>query len=140
MSAFPNGVSELDLERLVEAARGAQAAAYAPYSRFQVGAAVLAESGQIYRGANLENASYGLSVCAERNAVAQAIFAGERRLVACAVVTNASPPAAPCGMCRQVLAEFALDMPIVLSSTPAERCERTLGELLPHAFRLTDLA
>jgi cytidine deaminase len=132
-------VGDIDLERMIEEARRARAAAYAPYSNYQVGAAVLTESGKIYRGMNMENASYGLSVCAERNAVAQAILDGHRRLIACAVVTSSTPPAAPCGMCRQVLAEFSLDMPIVLVNEAGERRDLTLGELLPHAFRPTDL-
>jgi len=130
-------------DALVEAARAARDRAYAPYSRYHVGAAVRADNGKIYRGANVENASYGLSVCAERNAVAAAILDGARRIVACAVVTGSSPPAAPCGMCRQTLMEFAPDdpgrVPIVLVNADGERRDTTLGALLPLAFRPEDL-
>jgi cytidine deaminase len=123
-------------DELLEAARRVRAHAYAPYSRFAVGAAVRGLSGRIYAGANVENASYGLAICAERSAVAAAVAAGETGLTACAVVTSASPPAAPCGMCRQVLAEFAPDtLPIALSNDGDEREDTTLGALLPRAFR-----
>jgi cytidine deaminase len=130
-------------DELVAAARQARARAYAPYSRYRVGAAVRADNGKIYRGANLENASYGLSVCAERNAVAAAIADGARRILACAVVTASSPPAAPCGMCRQTLMEFApedpADMKIAMVNEDGERRDATLGALLPLAFRPEDL-
>ena len=99
-----------------------------------------AASGKVYVGANIENASYGLALCAERSAVAAAISAGEKKLSAVAVVTATSPPAAPCGMCRQVLAEFgADDLPIALVNDAGERADTTLGALLPHAFRSGDL-
>jgi cytidine deaminase len=127
-----------ELDDLVEAARKARARAYAPYSNYQVGAAVRGDDGRIYIGANVENASYGLALCAERNAVAQAVIAGAKQITAVAVVTSTSPPAAPCGMCRQTLAEFALDAPVVLVNDH-ERVETTLGELLPRAFRARDL-
>jgi cytidine deaminase len=127
-------------EPLVEAARAARARAYAPYSRYPVGAAVRADNGKIYVGANVENASYGLALCAERNAVMAAILDGARALEACAVVTSTSPPAAPCGMCRQTLAEFAPDeIPVALTNTAGERADTTLGELLPRAFRKNSL-
>ncbi|HEX8951911.1 MAG TPA: cytidine deaminase [Polyangia bacterium] len=128
------------MKELLEAARAVRANAYAPYSRYHVGAAVRAASGKIYVGANVENASYGLALCAERSAVAAAVAAGEKRLTAVAVVTATSPPAAPCGMCRQVLAEFADDaLPIALGNDAGERTDTTLGALLPHAFRSGDL-
>ena len=127
-----------DLDALVNAARAARARAYAPYSRFLVGAAVLGDNGHIYAGANVENASYGLSICAERAAVLQAVLDGCRRLRAAAVVTSSHPPAAPCGMCRQTLAEFARDLPIALVND-AERIDSSLAELLPRAFRPEDL-
>ena len=127
-------------DELVAAARAVRAHAHAPYSRYAVGAAVRGESGRIYAGANVENASYGLALCAERSAVAAAVSAGEKRIVGVAVVTATSPPAAPCGMCRQVLAEFADDdLPITLANEAGEREETTLGRLLPHAFRSGDL-
>ena len=124
---------------LIAAARRARARAYAPYSRFTVGAAVLDERGRVHAGCNVENASYGLSVCAERNAVAAAVAAGARRIAAVAVVTGADPAAPPCGACRQVLAELAGDdTPVLLAppraALPIERWR--LGALLPRTFRL----
>jgi cytidine deaminase len=128
------------MNELIEAATRVRAHAHAPYSRYQVGAAVRGGSGRIYAGANVENASYGLSLCAERSAVAAAVAAGETRIVAAAVVTSTSPPAAPCGACRQVLAEFADDaLPLALANDAGERADTTLGALLPHAFRRGDL-
>jgi cytidine deaminase len=125
---------------LVEAARKVRANAHAPYSRYQVGAAVRGKSGAIYAGANVENASYGLALCAERSAVAAAVAAGEKAIVAVAVVTASSPPAAPCGMCRQVLAEFGDDkLAVTLVNDAGERSDTTLGALLPHAFRSDQL-
>src|SRR5438270_5161298 len=123
------------MKELIEAARAVRANAHAPYSRYHVGAAVRGASGKIYVGANVENASYGLALCAERSAVAAAVSAGEKKLTAAAVVTSTSPPAAPCGMCRQVLAEFADDdLPLALTNDAGERNDTTLGALLPHAF------
>ena len=124
---------------LIAAARRARGRAYAPYSRFTVGAAVLDERGRVHAGCNLENASYGLTVCAERNAVAAAVAAGARRIAAVAVVSGAEPPAPPCGACRQVLAELATDeAPVLLvparAALPIERFR--LRDLLPRAFRL----
>ncbi len=129
-----------DLDALVAAAGAVRAHAHAPYSRYNVGAAVQADSGRIYAGANVENASYGLALCAERSAVAAAVAAGEKRVIAAVVVTATSPPAAPCGMCRQVLAEFGGDdLTVGLVNDNGEREETTLGKLLPHAFRSGDL-
>jgi cytidine deaminase len=129
-----------ELDDVIAAARAVRKHAHAPYSRYHVGAAVQAESGRIYAGANVENASYGLALCAERSAVAAAVSAGEKRIRAVAVETSTSPPAAPCGMCRQVLAEFGGDdLPIALVNDKGEREDTTLGELLPHAFRSSDL-
>lgn len=122
---------------LVSAARAVRKRAHAPYSNFQVGAAVLDERGRIHTGCNVENASYGLTICAERNAVAAAVAAGARRLRAVAVVTKTTPPGSPCGACRQVLAEFGADDMAVLLASPAGPPEETnLGALLPRAFRL----
>jgi cytidine deaminase len=129
----------LDLDALLAAAARARTQAYAPYSRYAVGAAVQADNGRVYLGANIENASYGLSLCAERNAVAAAVLDGARRIEAVAVVTTSSPPAAPCGMCRQTLAEFAHDCPVVLGNQSGERVETTLAQLLPRAFHGDDI-
>ncbi|HEX2571510.1 MAG TPA: cytidine deaminase [Polyangia bacterium] len=125
---------------LIQAALGARDQAYAPYSHFSVGAAVMARDGRIFAGVNVENASYPLTVCAERNAIAAAVLAGARELVAVAVATAVSPPSAPCGGCRQVIAEFARETTILLVNPEGERVETTLGELLPRAFRGEELA
>lgn len=132
----------VDWQALVAAAAAVRLRAHAPYSNFQVGAALLAESGAIYVGCNVENASYGATVCAERNAVAALVAGGDRRVVACAIVTAGEVAAGPCGLCRQVLAEFALELPIVLARAEALDVHRmvTLGELLPCAFRGDALA
>jgi cytidine deaminase len=122
---------------LVAAARAARKRAHAPYSRFQVGAAVVDERGRIHVGCNVENASYGLTICAERNAVAAAVAAGARALRAVAVVTPTRPPGTPCGACRQVLAEFGDGDTRVLLASPTGRAEETtLGALLPRGFKL----
>jgi cytidine deaminase len=128
----------MSMQELIDAARAVRLKAYAPYSRYQVGAAVQGDDGKIYAGANVENASYGLAICAERNAIAHAVASGVRRIVAAAVVTSTSPPAAPCGMCRQTFAEFAADLPIALVNDN-EQVDTTLAALLPHAFRAGDL-
>jgi cytidine deaminase len=126
------------LDELVTAARGARERFYAPYSGFAVGAAILA-GGKTFVGVNIENASYPLSVCAERNAVGAMIAGGERHIEAVAVVAGGDGPASPCGGCRQVLAEFSGDdVPVVSEHAESgERVRWTVGELLPAAFRLT---
>ena len=121
------------VDRLVTAAQSVRKRAHAPYSKFAVGAAVLDEDGQIFRGCNVENASYGLSVCAERHAVGAAVAAGSSRLTAIAVVADTSPPTSPCGACRQVLAEFG-DMPVILANLRGERTVTSVAQLLPEAF------
>jgi len=126
------------VDELVAAAREMQERAYAPYSRFRVGAAVLA-GGTVFRGANIENASYPLSVCAERNAVAAAVLAGERSIDAVAVVADGEEPTPPCGGCRQVLNEFGPEMLVVCESQSGRRAEWTLSEILPHAFGPSNL-
>jgi cytidine deaminase len=125
-------------EELLAAAREAQGAAYCPYSNFAVGAAVLTTDGAIYRGCNVENASYGLTICAERNAVAAAIAEGRMDIVAIAVVTSAKAPARPCGACRQVIAEFSKrDNPIVvISASDTDIAIETINDLLPEQFSL----
>jgi cytidine deaminase len=137
-------VTEVDDERLDELLRAARASlpnAYAPYSRFHVGAAILSEDGAVRAGVNIENASYPLSVCAERNAVAAMVVAGARRIEAVAVATDADTPTPPCGGCRQVLWEFAgADTPVVAEGARGVRARWRLGELLPHAFGPDDLA
>ncbi len=127
------------LEELVVAAREARERAYAPYSRFFVGAAILADDGRVFTGANVENASYGLSMCAERTAVHHAVAQGMRRLVAVAVSASGETPAWPCGACRQVLHEFGPEAIVVTEAPDGRREERTLPQLLPDAFGPDDL-
>lgn len=126
-------ISESSVDRLVHAATSVRQQAHAPYSKFAVGAAVLDSDGGIHVGCNVENASYGLSVCAERHAVAAAVAAGAPKLIAVAVVTATSPPTTPCGACRQVLAEFA-DMTVILANTDGQREVTSVAALLPSAF------
>jgi len=119
---------------LARAARAARRGAYAPYSRFRVGAAVRA-GGRVFAGSNVENASYGATLCAERAAVAAAVNAGARRLDAVAVASGTSPPTPPCGICLQTLAEFAgPELPITLAGGRGAVVETTLGALLPRGF------
>lgn len=125
-------------DELVAKAREAQLRAYAPYSGFPVGAALLAADGRVFTGVNVENASYGLSVCAERNAVAGAVLEGARDFVALAVVTNSDEPTMPCGVCRQVLWEFAHDLKVVVEGRAGRRVETTIAELLPMPFTTID--
>lgn len=127
-----------DEAKLVAEAHAALPGAHAPYSKFPVGAALRTRSGRIFRGVNVENASLGLSMCAERGAIFAAVAAGERAFEAIAISTRAAEPTPPCGACRQVLLEFAEDdLPVLLSTAASpEAIERlTLGALTPHAFR-----
>ena len=124
----------IDWEPLIAAARDVRARAHAPYSRFTVGAALLMEDGSIVTGCNVENRSYGLSLCAERNAVTAAVGRGLEKPQAVVVVTSSSPPSAPCGMCRETLRELVEDVPILLVNLEGERLERTLAKLLPDSF------
>jgi cytidine deaminase len=120
-------------DSLIAAARAAQARAYAPYSNFRVGAALESTDGAVFLGCNVENASYGLTICAERAAICAAVSAGAHRFRRAVVVSDIDPPAAPCGACRQVLAEFGLDLPIE-GVGPKRTVSWRLSELLPAAF------
>jgi cytidine deaminase len=130
-------ISVIPWADLVAAASAARQAAYAPYSRYQVGAALLSGAGRIFAGCNVENASFGLTTCAERNAVAALIASGEREIAALAIVTPGPEAGAPCGICRQTLSEFARDLVIGLANAgdtePRETV--TLAALFPHPFR-----
>jgi cytidine deaminase len=130
-------MSDLPWKALVEAATAARANAYAPYSGYDVGAALLGSDGRIFAGCNVENASYGLALCAERSAVAQLIASGGRGLTALVVVTRGPEPGAPCGLCRQTLSELADDLPIGLAIAGDEtpRVFKSLRQLFPEPFR-----
>lgn len=123
----------------MEAALAAREQAYAPYSEFHVGAALLTEGGEIVTGCNVENASYGLSLCAERSAVARAVAEGHRHFTAIAVATPSDPPSPPCGLCLQTLAEFETDLKVVLVNAQGRRARLRLASLLPVRFRKENL-
>lgn len=127
-------VSDDDLKRLAEAAKEASRKAYCPYSKFRVGAAVLTEGGDVFAGCNVENASYGLTICAERNAVFQAVARGQTALKAVAVYTPTVTPTAPCGACRQVINEFGPGAVLLSVCDGPEAIRTTLELLLPQAF------
>jgi cytidine deaminase len=126
------------LDQLVQRAKAVRENAHAPYSRYRVGAAIATKRGRIFEGCNVENASFGATICAERGAIMQMVAAGERDLVACAVVTEDG--GSPCGICRQVLSEFARDIPVVLVGADSPEGESghvvQLADLLPLAFQL----
>jgi cytidine deaminase len=127
----------MEHEDLIAKAMEAREKAYAPYSHFTVGAALLAKSGRVYTGCNVENASYGLSICAERAAVFKAVSEGERDFEAIAVVTENG--VTPCGACRQVLMEFGEDIQVIVADGAGEYRVFSLQELLPEAFSSEDL-
>lgn len=119
---------------LIDLARNARERAYAPYSRFLVGAALLTTDGTVFTGCNVENRSFGLTICAERTALVQAVAQGHRDFKAIAVVTDVSPPAVPCGMCLESLTEFARDLPVIVANIDGEHHEYRLRELHPTPF------
>lgn len=122
------------IEHLISEAEAARAQAYVPYSHFTVGAAVLAKDGRIFRGCNIENASYGLTICAERTAIFKAISEGARELAAIAVVCDTPAVASPCGACRQVMAEFGDGLTVILANLTGKRIITTVADILPGAF------
>src|SRR5438552_12213482 len=126
---------DMQFTGLIQSASEARLKAYAPYSRFAVGAAVQCRSGAIYVGTNIENISYGLTICAERIAIGSAIAAGEREFVAIAVVADTVEPIVPCGACRQFLAEFSPDLIIVSATVEGDRKVESLSHLLPDLKR-----
>ena len=123
----------MDAKELMKIARKARQNAYAPYSHFAVGAALLAESGRVYTGCNIENASYGLTCCAERNAIFAAVGPDERRFKMLAVAADSPEPVAPCGACRQVIAEFGIPL-VVMGNLKEATKTMTAEELLPYGF------
>lgn len=125
---------------LIQAARQARQMAYVPYSHFAVGAALLTASGRIFTGCNIENASYGLTNCAERTAIFKAVSEGETQFVTLAIVADTDGPVSPCGACRQVMNEFSPDLRVILSNLRGETTVTTAQALLPGAFRDSDMA
>ena len=121
---------------LIQAAIQARLAAYAPYSNYKVGAALLGKSGRVYTGCNVENASYAATICAERAAAVKAVSEGEREFEALAVVAEGEAPVSPCGICRQFLAEFGTGLRLILMNLKGERIDTTLEAYLPQAFSL----
>jgi cytidine deaminase len=126
-------------KKLIEAARTARENAHAPYSNFRVGAAVRTKSGKIYSGCNIENATYGLTLCAERVAIFKAMSEGERDFDAIAVVTDTEKLTPPCGSCRQIIWEFCGDVPVIMSNLQGKHERDTASNLLPRPFDRTFL-
>lgn len=125
----------MDWTELIDSAKAVRARAYCPYSKFQVGSAILAEDGTVFIGCNVENRTFGLTVCAERVAVLSAVAQGHRKLAAVAVVTDTDPPSPPCGQCLEVLTEFGRpDLPILLANVEGVSQEYRLSDFLPHPF------
>ncbi len=131
-------MKQRSLDRLAELARGMLANAYAPYSRFRVGAALESDSGEVFTGCNVENASYGLTICAERSAVARAVAGGHRRFRRLVIATESDAAVAPCGACCQVVAEFG-SATEVFSFGKREQASWQLKDLIPHAFNRSQM-
>ena len=129
---------EQELQKLIQAAIETRKQSYSPYSNFAVGAAVLSDDGYVYGGCNIENASYGLTNCAERTAIFNAVSNGKRNISAIAVVADTDRPCSPCGACRQVIGEFKIPC-IIMANLKGEYKMVTLEELLPFSFSNTDL-
>ena len=129
---------EQELQKLIQAAIETRKQSYSPYSNFAVGAAVLSNDGYIYGGCNIENVSYGLTNCAERTAIFNAVSDGKRNISAIAVVADTDRPCSPCGACRQVIGEFKIPC-IIMANLKGEYKKVTLEELLPFSFSNTDL-
>lgn len=132
--------NNLEPEELVMLAVKARENAYVPYSEFHVGAAILADNGKIYTGCNVENASYGAAICAERTAVVKAISDGAKKILALAIASDSNRPTMPCGICRQVVSEFCTpDTPLYLSNRNGEYEVYLFSEILPHSFKKSDM-
>jgi cytidine deaminase len=133
-------LSELVVNDLIARAREIAQMAYCPYSEFRVGAAVRTDTGDVFAGCNVENASYGLSICAERNAIFQMIARGKQNITAVVIYTPTEAPAAPCGACRQVMNEFGPKTRVICVGDGPDRIDTTLDALLPNAFGPQNLA
>lgn len=128
--------TDFPVEKLINTARAAKEAAYAPYSRLRVGAALLTVQGRLYKGCNIENASYSLAICAERVALFKALSEGEKDICALAVISDLDEHCTPCGSCRQVLAEFGTKMKIFMCNNSGQYHVQTVAQLLPLFFKL----
>lgn len=122
------------MDKLIAEAKKAREKAYAPYSNFKVGAAVLTSNGKIFSGCNIENSSYGLSICAERTAIFNAVSSGYREFTKIAVVTDSDTPSSPCGACRQVIFEFGDDIEVIMSNLKGDMRIARIDELLKDGF------
>ena len=131
-------MTELEIQKLMDCAKKARENAYSPYSHFAVGAALLCEDGTLYEGCNIENASYGLTNCAERTAIFKAVSEGHIKFKALAVVADTEGPCAPCGACRQVMAEFKIPL-IIMGNLMGNIKIVTIEELLPFSFSECDV-
>lgn len=127
----------MDWTQLVEAAKAARERAYCPFSNFKVGSAILTDAGEMFVGCNVENRTFGLTVCAERVAILSAVAQGQRKIAAVVAMTDTDPPSPPCGPCLEVMTEFGRpDLPVLLANIQGESEEYRLIELLPHPFEL----
>lgn len=129
-------LTETQIQTLIAEAQAAMREAHATYSNFTVGAALLMEDGSTVRGANIENASFGATICAERSAIASALSQGKRGIKAVAVTNATDTKITPCGICRQVLFEYGADIPVICTNQAGEHMIHTISDLLPHAFTL----
>lgn len=130
----------MNMEQLIEQSKIARENAYVPYSKFQVGAALLTEDGEVYQGCNIENASFGMTNCAERTAFFKAVSEGKKKFAAIAIIADTPGPVSPCGACRQVMAEFcSKTMPVYLTNLNGDIQQTTVGDLLPGAFTSEDM-
>ncbi len=133
--ARASGKKSVDEKKLIQKATEARRKAYAPYSEFKVGSAILTQKGKVHTGANVECASYGLTACAERVALYQAVVSGERKLKKIAIVADAPDPITPCGLCRQVLAEFGENLEVICANLQGKVKRYKLKQLLPFRFK-----
>ena len=129
-----NNRARAEDKNLILEAKKAIKSAYAPYSNFEVGAALLSRDGKVFTGANLENSSFGITVCAERVALYKALSSGEKDFIKIAIVASAEKPITPCGLCRQALFEFSPDLKVICSNMKGKVRKYTLKQLLPHPF------